>query len=243
MNYINGIKAIARSELRMLARNKAVSAIAVLMPLGIGLYAAFSEDRNPGGSSAVAGLQVLVMLGLGLYATATTTLASRRKDLFLKRLRSGSLPDAAILAGLLLPLVMLAVAQIAIIFGALWAITGVTPGSPAVLAAGVVAAAVMCAGVAMATSAVTASAEQAQVTSVPFLFAIIAGGIWVSTTGLEELAWIKRLVPGGAVSEVVSGAWTGMSWTEATPGLLALALWATAGSVIGMRFFRWEPRH
>ena len=243
MRDLNGIVAIAGSELRMLLRNKAVAALAVLMPLGIGLYAAFAEDRNAGGSSAVAGLQVLVMLGIGVYTTATTTLASRRKDLFLKRLRSGSLSDAAILAGLLLPLVVVAVAQVAIIFGALAAVTGVGPGNPAVLAAGVVAAAVMCAGVAMATSAVTVSAEQAQVTSLPFLFAIIAGRIWVSTTGLEDFAWVKRLAPGGAVSEVVSGAWAGMSWTDATPGLLALTVWAVAGTAIGLRFFRWEPRH
>ncbi len=243
MRNIHGIWIIARAELSMLVRNKAVAAIAVLMPLGIGLYAAFSNDRNPDGSSAVAGLQVVVMLGIGVYTTATTTLASRRQDLFLKRLRSGSLPDGAILTGLLLPLVLIAVTQIAIIFTVLIAVTGTKPSNPLVLLVGVTAAAVMCAGVAMATSAVTVSAEQAQVTSVPFLMALLAGGIWVSTTGLQELAWIKRLAPGGAVSEVIAGAWAGMSWGDAVPGLLSLTAWALAGATIGLRYFRWEPRH
>lgn len=243
MNSCKGMTMIAGAELRMLVRNKAVAAIAVLMPLAIGLYAAFSEDRNPGGSSAVAGLQVLVMLGIGVYATATTTLASRRKDLFLKRLRSGSLSDSAILTGLLLPLVVVAVVQIAVIFGVLGAVTGTRPGNPAVLAVGVVAAALMCAGVAMATSAITVSAEQAQVTSLPFLIALLAGGIWVSTTGLDDFGWAKRLAPGGAISEVVSGAWAGTSWADAIPGLLALTAWAIVGAVVGLRYFRWEPRH
>jgi ABC-2 type transport system permease protein len=240
---MSGVLAIVRAELRMLVRNKAVAAVAILMPLGIGLYAAFSEERNPGGASAIAGLQVLVMLGIGVYATATTTLASRRKDLFLKRLRSGTLSDPAILAGLLLPVALVAVIQIGIIFGVLAAVTGVTPGNIGLLGIGVIAAALMCLGVAMATSAVTVSAEQAQVTSVPFLLAILAGGIWVSSTGLDELTWIKRLAPGGAVSEVVSGAWADMTWTDALPGLLSLVAWAAVSAAAGLRFFRWEPRH
>jgi ABC-2 type transport system permease protein len=238
-----GILAIGRAELRMLLRNKAVAAVAILMPLGIGLYAALSVEQNPGGAGAVAGLQVLVMLGVGVYTTATTTLASRRKDLFLKRLRSGALPDAAILAGLLLPLALVAILQVAIILGVLAAVTGTAPGNIGVLVAGAVCAALMCIGVAMATSAVTVSAEQAQVTSVPFLIALLAGGIWVSSTGMDEFAWVKRVAPGGAVSEVISGAWAGVAWSDAMPGLLALLLWAAAGATAGSRFFRWEPRH
>lgn len=243
MSGVRGALAIARSELRMLTRNKAVAVVAIAMPLAIGLYAALSEDRNPAGSSSVAGLQVLVMLGIGVYATATTTLASRRKDLFLKRLRSGALPDSAILAGLLLPVALVAVVQIGIVFAVLAAATGATPSSIGVLSLGVVAAALMCVGAAMATSAVTVSAEQAQVTSLPFLIALLAGGIWASSTGLDDLTWIKRLVPGGAVSEVVTAAWTGTTWTAALPGLLALAAWATAGATAGLRYFQWEPRH
>lgn len=243
MSTVRGAVAIAGAELRMLVRNKAVAAIGVLMPLGTGLYAAFSTDRNPGGSDAVAGLQALVMLGIGVYATATTTLASRRKDLFLKRLRSGALPDAAILVGLLTPLMLVGVLQIAIIFGVLATATEDVPDNLALLVFGVAAAAMMCLGAAMATSAVTISAEQAQVTSVPFLLALLAGGIWVSSTGLDQDIWLKRLAPGGAVSEVVSGAWAGMAWSEAIPGMLALLAWATAGTALGLRHFRWEPRH
>jgi len=182
------------------------------------------------------------MLGIGLYATATTTLASRRQELFLKRLRSGTLPDTAILVGLLLPLVLVAVIQIAIILGVLATASGTTPGNVALLAFGVVAAALMCVGVAMATSAATVSAERAQVTSVPFLIALLAGGIWVGSTGPDELSWIERHTPGGAISEV-SGAWAEMTWADSLPGLLALAAWVAVGAAASLRFFRWEPRH
>jgi ABC-2 type transport system permease protein len=94
------------------------------------------------------------------------------------------------------------------------------------------------AAVAMATSAVTVSADWTQVTSVPFLLSILAGGIWVSSTGLDEFTLIKRLAPGGAVSEVVSGAWDGMTWTNALPGLLSLVVRAVASAAAGLRLFR-----
>lgn len=236
------VLALAGSELRMLVRNKAVAAVAVLMPLAIGGYAVVSADDDAGGTATVAALQVLVMLTLGVYVTASTTLAARRKDLFLKRLRSGAISDTSIIAGLLVPVIVVATVQIALMLGLLAFATGAAPGNVPLLVVAVLVAALMCAGVAMATSAITPSAEQAQITTMPFLLAVIAGGIWAATAGLGELSWLKRLVPGGAVAELVVGAWSGMAWAAASPGFLALAAWATAGALIGSRFFRWEPR-
>ena len=46
---------------------------------------------------------MFTVLAFGLYTTAVTTLASRRQNLFLKRLRSTAAGDAGILAGLVLP--------------------------------------------------------------------------------------------------------------------------------------------
>lgn len=219
-----------------------MASVAVLMPLAIGGYAIASADDGVSGAATVAALQVLVMLILGVYVTASTTLAARRKDLFLKRLRSGAISDTSILVGLLLPVVVVATLQITLVLGLLAVATGTMPGNIPLLAVAVVAAAVMCAGVAMATSAITPSAEQAQITTMPFLLAVIAGGIWAATAGFAELAWLKRLLPGGAVAELVTGGWSGLTWAAAGPGFLALAAWAAAGALIGRRFFRWEPR-
>lgn len=101
----------------------------------------------------------------------------------------------------------------------------------------------MCVGAAMATSAFTRSAEQAQFTSLPLLGLILTVGIWVVATGIEDDGWIKRIAPGGAIAELIGGAWNGMAWSDAGAGLAALADWAGVGAAIGLRFFRWEPRH
>ena len=47
------------------------------------------------------------------YFTATATLTSRREDRYLKRLRSGEMTAPTVLTGLLLPVVLLGVAQAA----------------------------------------------------------------------------------------------------------------------------------
>ena len=55
---------------------------------------------------------MFTVMAFGLYTTAVTTLASRRQDLFLKRLRSTAASDRSILAGLVLPVAVIALIQV-----------------------------------------------------------------------------------------------------------------------------------
>lgn len=235
-----GAVAIAAAELRLMIRNRAVAVLAVVAPLACGIYLAL---RDPDGDPAeLAAIQLLVMITLCVYATATTTLAARRMDLFLKRLRSGVLGDGPILAGLLVPAVVIGCAQIGIAFGVLaWKVDN-RPDNPVLLVVTTVASGLMCAGAAMATSAFTRSSEQAQVTTMPFLVVMVAGGGWVLGESVTDPTLVQRLVPGGAIAELVVGAWSGMAWSEAVPALAALAAWTAAGALVGLRLFRWEPR-
>ena len=102
----------------------------------------------------------------GLYTTAVTTLASRRQNLFLKRLRSTAAGDAGILAGLLLPATVLALVQVAAILAVLAAVTG-RPAQVPLLAVAVLATTAMMLGLALATAGLTNSPEHAQVTTLP----------------------------------------------------------------------------
>ena len=92
------IRALALSEVRILVRNPLVLATALLLPLVLGTLIA--SDGTDGSWGDVVAMQFVMVLLFCVYATATTSLAARRRQLVLKRLRSGELSDPQILAGL-----------------------------------------------------------------------------------------------------------------------------------------------
>ena len=189
----------------------------------------------------IAAQAILFMLLIGIYVTATTTLSTRRRELFLKRLRSGAASDASVIIGLIAPAVVVTCAQVALMFGVASATAYAMPRNVALLIIAVLAGAIMCAGMAFATSAFTKSAEAAQVTTTPFIIAALGGALLV-TLQTTQFAWAGRLLPGGAIVELIVGAWKGTAWVNAWPALLALAAWTFIGVTAAARFFKWEPR-
>ncbi len=125
---------------------------------------------------------MFTVAAFGLYSTAVTTLAGRRQNLFLKRLRSTAISDAGILTGLLLPVTVLALIQVTAILTVL-AIVASTPASPLLLVVAVIATMVMMVGLSLATAGLTNSPEHAQVTTLPVSLGVIAVSSWVGITG------------------------------------------------------------
>src|SRR3546814_9905046 len=72
------------------------------MPAAASLYFIYFRDSFPdqGGLGYIAAVLVFTIGAFGLYATTVTTLAARRQNLFLKRLRSTAASDPTILSGL-----------------------------------------------------------------------------------------------------------------------------------------------
>lgn len=227
---------LARAETRILLRNRLVAATGVLLPLLIGLFIASSNKDGAWGD--IVAIQLVMMLLFCVYATATTSLAARRRQLVLKRLRSGELSDAEILAGVLAPLFALALAQAVILLLCTVAFGAPLPSRPWLLAPALVLGAAMSAAVALATAAFTASAELAQITVTPFFFAAIAGATWVISAEGETI--LKVLAPGGALAALARAAWDGGGMPLAA--CAALVAWTAAGWLVARRFFRWEPR-
>ena len=95
---------IARSELIQIFRNRLVLVTALLMPVAVSAFFIYQHElfAEIGSLGYIAALVMFTVLGIGLYTTTVTTLASRRQNLFLKRLRSTAAGDAGILTGLLL---------------------------------------------------------------------------------------------------------------------------------------------
>ncbi|MEU1277360.1 ABC transporter permease [Streptomyces sp. NPDC005805] len=235
---------IALSELIQIFRNRLVLVTSFIMPTAVSAYfirqhEAFAELGSLGYIAAVV---VFTVSAFGLYATTVTTLASRRQNLFLKRLRSTAAGDAGILAGLLLPATVIALVQATVILAVLGSVTG-EPANAALLVAAVLSTVVMMLGLGLATAGLTNSPEHAQVTTLPIILGTIGVASWVGISGTEELALLKRLLPGGSATELVVDAWNGGVPVADSLLLLAPTLgWVVVSLALAARLFRWEPR-
>ncbi|GAB2857824.1 ABC transporter permease [Actinocorallia aurea] len=235
---------LARSELRQILRNRLILITGFLLPTVSAVFLIRQRElfAEAGGLGYIAAVLVFTVGALGLYSSAVTTLASRRQNLFLKRLRSTATGDAALLAGMLLPITAVAGVQIAALLAVL-AFVGGAPADPVPLAAAVLAVTAMMVGLALATAGLTRSPEHAQVTTLPVILGVIAVAIWVGTTGTADLTAVKLLLPGGAAADLAARAWSGgASAGEVLLRLAATAGWIAVSVTLAVRLFRWEPR-
>ena len=232
---------IAVSELRMLLRNRLVAALAIGIPLVFGAFFIVMRPADAGVPFA-ATLQIVIMLGMGVYVTATTTLASRRQNLFLKRLRSGAVSDPAIIAGLVIPIALVGLVQVAIIMVGLSLSASSAPVHPWLLVLVALLVDLMFVGFALATAGITNSPEHAQVTTIPLFFVSIGVPFWVAVTGTDDLGLLKNALPGGAIPELMATAWDGGDLGRAALLLLPTLAWTAVAFVAAKIMFRWEPR-
>lgn len=235
---------IARGELIQIFRNRLVLVTALVLPAALSAFFIAKHDvfTEIGSLGYIATLALFFVAGIGLYTTTVTTLASRRQNLFLKRLRSTAAGDAGILGGLLLPITVLSVLQIAVILGALAVVAG-TPANPVLLVAAVVSVVAMMLALGLATAGLTNSPEHAQVTTLPVSLGVIAVSGWVGVTGTGDLTLLKRLLPGGSATELVLDAWNGGRPVTDSLVLFGPTLaWVVVAVALATRLFRWEPR-
>jgi ABC-2 type transport system permease protein len=232
--------AIAARELTQIFRNRLVLVTSLIMPIAVSAYLLYQHETfaELGSLGYVAAIVLMTVGAFGLCTGAVTTLASRRQNLFLKRLRSTAAGDAGILVGLVLPATVLAVVQVAAILTVLAVLT-TAPANVVLLAVAVLATMAMMIGLGLATAGLTNSPEHAQVTTLPVSLGVIAVSSWVGISGTQDLTLLKRLLPGGAATELVVGAWDGGGSLILLAPTLA---WVVIGAALAARLFRWEPR-
>lgn len=235
---------IAHSELLQAVRNRAVLINSLFLPVAASAFFIYFRDvfERVGSLGYIGTVIVFTIAAFTLYATTVTTLAGRRQTLFLKRLRSTAVSDPAILSGLVLPVVVISMIQVAVILAVFAGVSG-GPDNIALLALAVVATFVMMLALGTATSGVTASPENAQVTTLPLSLGIVGVANWVAIAGTEDLTLLKRLLPGGAAAELIVVSWNGGTPLGESLLLLVPTLgWVAVAIAVATRLFRWEPR-
>ncbi|WP_436499411.1 ABC transporter permease [Actinokineospora sp. HUAS TT18] len=228
--------ALARIELLLLLRNKTTAAMALAMPLLLGV--AFAVVRDGGDWVVPVTMQVLVVHGLTVYVSTTTALVSRRQDLSLKRLRSGETAEPVILAGVMSPMLALGLVQGVLFVGIAMVAGAPMPADVAAMAAAVVGGTLVAAGAGLATAAVTGTPETAQITTAPLIAAMMGGAMWVLSTPAPSALLLA--VPGGATAELVRAGIGG--GRDVLVPIAVMAAWVGATVWLGRRYFRWEPR-
>ncbi|SDN39700.1 ABC transporter permease [Streptomyces wuyuanensis] len=235
---------IALSELIQIFRNRLVLLTSFVIPIVPCAFFIYRHEifAELGSLGYIAAVVMFTVGAFGLYTTTVTTLASRRQNLFLKRLRSTPASDAGILVGLMLPVTVLAIVQMVAILAVLAAVTG-APDSVPLLAVAVLSTLVMMLALGLATAGLTNSPEHAQVTTLPVSLGAIGVSTWVGITGTEELTQLKRLLPGGSATELVLNAWNGgVPAADSLSLLLPTLAWVVFAVALASRMFRWEPR-
>ncbi|WP_049565219.1 ABC transporter permease [Streptomyces sp. SBT349] len=235
---------IALSELLQIFRNRLVLVTSFIMPTVVCAFFVRQHETfaDRAGLGYIAAVVVFTVGAFGLYTTTVTTLASRRQNLFLKRLRSTAADDTGILSGLLLPATVIALVQVAVITTVL-GVVAKEPDSAVLLAVAVLATLAMMLGLGLATAGLTNSPEHAQVTTLPVSLGTIAVASWVGLSGTGELAPLKRLLPGGSATELILNAWDGGVPVAESLLLLGPTLgWVVVAVALASRLFRWEPR-
>ncbi len=233
------ILAIAEQELRIIVRNKTVLAGAVIMPFLFAGFIAFM--RPPGGAPAfTVGLTSIMVVLLAVYVTVTTTFATRRQELFLKRLRSGETIDAAILTGMAAPVVAITLLQLVALFAIVFAFGLPLPENPWPVIAGILLIVASSTAVGILTSVYTPSASAAQFTTLPYFMLVLGTFMWPALTPSEGLRRIEALTPGGALYHLCEAGWGG--GLELLPFISLLGLWTYLPLHYALKNFKWDKR-
>ncbi|GIE55400.1 ABC-2 type transport system permease protein [Actinoplanes octamycinicus] len=234
---------IAGSEFTLLRRSPFTLVMGAVLPAALGLMILWAEaDTGRAGPGATAGLLLVTVIALTSYVSGTTTLAARRRQSVLRRLRASGASDAAILAGVLAPSAALTAAQILLLFGIAAAGDGLGPVAAGPLLLAVVAGTTLGCALAALTAAVTSAPELAQLTTSPIALAWLGGALWTARTAPDEVSTLMLALPGAAVTQLARIAWHVPGATGLFPAAVFLVLPALVAVPMAARLFRWDPR-
>ncbi|MFC9494761.1 ABC transporter permease [Streptomyces sp. NPDC056982] len=246
------MRALARAELTLIGRSKGTLFTAVFVPLVLPFSVRSSIDSMDlkGAGLTVGSVLLPSAIGFSLlfavYSALVGVYAARREELVLKRLRTGELRDAEILAGAAVPSVAIGLAQSLVLVAACTAFLDVgAPQAPYYAVLGLLLGLVMWPALAAVTASFSKSVESVQVAAMPLLLLSMLGSGTVVPLEVmpDRLASLCELLPLTPVITLVRGGWTGdLSAYDALGAVATAVAWTVLAVFAVRRWFRWEPR-
>jgi ABC-2 type transport system permease protein len=231
---------LALTELRLLFRKKLTMYSVVALPIALCAMTWFQLRDMPASEWPwMLGFTYVMLLSLSVYLVSAMVFTARRQSLVLQRLRTSELTDNGVFAGIAGPILVVGLAQTVVYFAFCMVIGAPAPAEIAPVLIGLVLGLPTALLAGIATAAFSRSVEATQITSLPLLFAAIAGSV-MSRSGNDIVATIGSVLPMSGPSDLIGKGWEG----AATPmvALGAAIAWLLILGFAAQRFFKWEPR-
>lgn len=240
------ISAQARMETRLILRNGEQLLLAIVIPL-IALIAgvrAFShiDHHFPGTpiDTLTPGVLALAVMSTAFTSLAITTGFERRYGV-LKRLGASPLPRSGLLAGKVLALFVVEVAQLAVI-GAVAFALGWSPVFSPEGVAGLVATVLLGTAAFAALGLLLAGSLRAEATlavaNLVYVLLMVGGAVVLPASSYGSFGKVATLLPSGALGEAMRACLIDGHFPAAD--LAVLLAWAAVGTALTARTFRWE---
>lgn len=240
------VRAQASMETRLLLRNGEQLLLAVVIPV-LALVGGVLAARRLGLDFEHPVVDVLTpgVLALAVLSTSFTSLAiatgfERRYGL-LKRLGASPLPRVGLLLGKVVALLGVQVLQ-AVVIGAVAFGLGWRPGGGAVGALLAVLGALLgtlaFASLGLALAGTLRAEATLAAANLVYLLLLMGGGVVLPRTSYGDAGGALRLLPSGALGDVMREAL--IEGRADVIGFVVLAGWALAGAALASRFFKWE---
>lgn len=228
-------------ELKLLLR-KRITALSILAaPVLVGAITWSSRPPEAAEWGKLVASNVLLLILLSVYLVSLTVFTARRQSFVLKRLRTSTLSDRALFAGVLGPVVVVGLGQTVAYLVFCFAVGAPAPSSALLVAVGVVLSVGVATALGVATACLSRSVEATQVTGTPVTMAAVGGMV---LTG-SSLAGLGLALPLVGPMDLVARGWSAGIVLDVPVVPLDLAsavLWLAVAGVVISRAFRWEPR-
>jgi ABC-2 type transport system permease protein len=231
-------------ELRLLLRKRITAFSIILSPILVVAITLPSRHAEPSAWARLVATNVLLLAVMSVYLVSLTVFTARRQSFVLKRLRTSTLSDRALFAGVLAPVVVVGLGQTVAYLVFCVVIGAPAPSSPLLVAAGVVLCVAVATALGVATACLSRSVESTQMTGVPVTMAAV-GAMFLTGSSSSWLAGTGLLLPVAGPADLVARGWSAglVLDVPAVPlDLASVVLWLAVAGVVFRHAFRWEPR-